>query len=289
MRTGEAASRGAATIVNAIATGKGAAFGISLEVDARVQLETGDGHIEVDGPKEGESLVTECIRATASATKTGPVRGRALIRSDIPISRGLKSSSSVSNVVVLAALRAVGKDLDDDALLNIAIDESIRAGVTVTGAYDDATACHFGGLVVTDNTSRTIIKRGALDPELAVLIQVPEGKIAKSSVEPARFAEHVDDFKNALSLAVEGEYPEAMALNSMATARALDISDEAADAARKAGALAAGITGTGPASVALCRRDRIKNVEKALSAFDGSVIRANLNSTPSREVVPRLL
>ena len=289
MRTGEAASRGAATIVNAIACGKGAAFGISLEADASIQLETGDGPIDVDGPKEGESLVMGCIRAAASATKAGPVRGRAVIRSDIPISKGLKSSSAVSNVVVLAALRAIGKDLNDDALLNIAIDESIQAGVTVTGAYDDAAACHFGGLVVTDNRSRTIIKRGAVDPELAVLIQVPEGRIAKSSVEPARFAERIDDFENALSLAVKGEYPEAMALNSRATARALDLSDEAPAAARKAGAFAAGITGTGPASVALCRRDRIKEVEKALSAFDGGVIHASLNSTPSREVVPRLL
>ncbi|HUU06799.1 MAG TPA: shikimate kinase [Thermoplasmata archaeon] len=289
MRMGEAASRGAATIVNAIACGKGAAFGISLEADARIQLEAGDGPIDVDGPKEGESLVMGCIRAAASATKAGPVRGRAVIRSDIPISKGLKSSSAVSNIVVLAALRAIGKDLKDDALLNIAIDESIQAGVTVTGAYDDAAACHFGGLVVTDNRSRTIIKRGAVDPELAVLIQVPEGRIAKSSVEPARFAERIDDFENALSLVVKGEYPEAMALNSRATARALDLSDEAPAAARKAGAFAAGITGTGPASVALCRRDRIKEVEKALSAFDGGVIHASLNSTPSREVVPRLL
>jgi len=289
MRMGEAASRGAATIVNAIACGKGAAFGISLEADARIQLEAGDGPIDVDGPKEGESLVMGCIRAAASATKAGPVRGRAVIRSDIPISKGLKSSSAVSNIVVLAALRAIGKDLKDDALLNIAIDESIQAGVTVTGAYDDAAACHFGGLVVTDNRSRTIIKRGAVDPELAVLIQVPEGRIAKSSVEPARFAERIDDFENALSLVVRGEYPEAMALNSRATARALDLSDEAPAAARKAGAFAAGITGTGPASVALCRRDRIKEVEKALSAFDGGVIHASLNSTPSREVVPRLL
>ncbi len=289
MRTGEAASRGAATIVNAIASGKGAAFGISLEVDARIQLETGDGPIDVDGPKEGDGLVVGCIRAAASATGAGPVRGKAVIRSDIPISRGLKSSSAVSNVVALATLRAVGRDLKDDALLNIAIDESMRAGVTITGAYDDAAACHFGGLVVTDNISRTVIKRGALDPELAVLIQVPEGRIAKSSVDPARFAEQSEDFENALGLAVRGDYLEAMALNSRATAKALDLSDEAPAAARKAGALAAGITGTGPASVALCRRDRIKDVEKALAAFDGSVIHASLNSTPSREVVPRLL
>ena len=40
---GRAACGGAATIVNAIATGKGAAFGITLEADAEVVLEPGKG------------------------------------------------------------------------------------------------------------------------------------------------------------------------------------------------------------------------------------------------------
>jgi shikimate kinase len=289
MRVGEAASRGAATIVNAIACGKGAAFGISLEVDARVELGSGDGPIDLDGPKEGERLAEGCVRSTASAAGAGPVQGRVVVRSEIPMSKGLKSSSSVSNVVVLAALRALGKDMNDEALLNVAIDESIRAGVTVTGAFDDAAACHFGGLVVTDNTSRTVMKRGMLPPSLVVLVHVPAARISKSSIDKERFVARRDEFETALALATKEKYSEAMALNSRATAEALGLSDDAPSAARMAGAFAAGITGTGPASVALCRRDRVGDVEKALSAFEGTIIHAVLNSTPSREVAPRLL
>jgi shikimate kinase len=288
MRVGVAASKGAATIVNAIACGKGAAFGISLEVDARVELGAGDGPVDLDGPKEGERLIEGCVRAAASAAGAGPVNGKVSVRSEIPISKGLKSSSSVSNVVVLAALRALGKDMSDESLISVAIDESMRAGVTVTGAFDDAAACHFGGLVVTDNTSRTILGRDTLPPNLVVLVHVPEARISKTSIDKGRFIEHRSEFETALTLALEQKYPEAMAVNSKATAEALGISDDAPAAAREAGAFAAGITGTGPASVALCEGDRVEGVEMALSAFEGRVIRAALNSTPSREVSPRL-
>jgi shikimate kinase len=289
MMSGRAASRGAATIVNAIACGRGAAFGVTLEADASLELEQGDGDIVIDGAKGGAELVSGCVRATASRMEMGPVHGRVRICSDIPVSRGLKSSSAVSNVVVLATARALGKDIDDSELLRIAIDESIRAGVTVTGAFDDAAACYFGGLVVTDNTARKVLKTGSLDQELTVVLHVPDTKIAKSSIRRARFEDLSEEFKKALDLAMKGEYAKAMEANSKATARALDLSDAASAAAREAGAYAAGITGTGPASVALCGRQEVGEVERAFSRFDGRIIRAELNTIPSREVAPRLL
>jgi shikimate kinase len=98
---GKAACRGAATIVNAIATGRGAAFGISLETDALVELEQGPGEIVLRDSKEGRDLAAGCVRAVASKTSKKELKGEIRIRSEIPISRGLKSSSAVSNAVVL--------------------------------------------------------------------------------------------------------------------------------------------------------------------------------------------
>jgi shikimate kinase len=149
---GKGACRGAATIVNAIATGKGAAFGITLEADAIVELERGKGDILLQGSDEGHDLVSSCVRAVASkALGSSDVNGEVHVRSDIPISRGLKSSSAVSNAVVLAAARASGANLSDMEIVLTGIEESIRAGVTITGAFDDASACFFGGVAVTDN------------------------------------------------------------------------------------------------------------------------------------------
>ena len=289
MIAGDAASRGAATVVNAVACGRGAAFGITLEADARVELELGEGEIVVDGGSDGAGLVSGCVRSTAARVGTGPVRGRVEVRSDIPASRGLKSSSAVSNVVVLATARALSRELEDSELLDIAIDESIRAKVTVTGAFDDAAACYYGGLVVTDNTCRTVLKTGVLDPAMSVVLHIPDRMIPKDQVDKTRFGQLKGEFDTALELAVKGDYPRAIEVNSRATAKALDLSDEAPEAAREAGAYAAGITGTGPASVALCEGDAVEAVEEAFSQFGGRIVRASLNAVPSKEVVPRLL
>jgi shikimate kinase len=289
MMSGKAASMGAATVVNAIACGRGAAFGISLEADASVELEPGEGDIVVDEGEDGVGLVTGCVRSTVSRIGGGPVHGRVRVSSEIPVSRGLKSSSAVSNVVVLAAARALGRELEDSRLLDLAIDESIRAGVTVTGAFDDAAACYFGGLVITDNTCRSVLKTDSLNSSLSVVLHIPETKIAKSQVDKARFGELKCEFDRALELAAKGDYPGAMEVNSKATALAMDLSDDASSSARAAGAYAAGITGTGPASVALCGKRVIEGVEEAFSRFGGRVIRAELNNVPSKEVIPRLL
>ena len=61
----EAAAYGAVTIVNAMATGKGAAFGIDLWTKASVKL-TDDGAIEtriLGDEKENTILAERCVRA----------------------------------------------------------------------------------------------------------------------------------------------------------------------------------------------------------------------------------
>ncbi len=285
---GKAGCRGAATIVNAIATGKGAAFGISLETDAVVEVEEGSGDIIVQESAEDPSLAVQCVRAVASKTVGKVVEGEVHIRSDIPVSKGLKSSSAVSNAVVLAAARAFGSDMSDMDILLTGIEESIKAGVTVTGAFDDASACLLGGVVVTNNRSYTVLKQGRLDPDLEVVVHVPARKITKAKVKELDFSPIRAKVEQAVDHALKGEYLHAMELNSKAYSKVLDVSEDAAELARKSGALAAGISGTGPATVALCQPGEAGAVCKAWEKLEGSVIRARMNETPAKEVVPRL-
>ncbi len=286
---GTAACHGAATIVNAIACGRGAAIGITLETDVRLELQQGEGDLTVEGATEGARLVAGCASAVAMKGGHAGISGKAVIRSDIPISRGLKSSSAVTNAVTLAASRALGLELTDKALLDIAIDESIKAQVTVTGAFDDAAACFHGGIVVTDNTDRRILMSDRLDGDFEVIVHVPERQIRKSEVDKEKFASHRQRFEEALRLAMGGEYAAAIDLNSRLCSEILGVPNDVADAARASGAYAAGITGTGPATVVLCRSDRLQAVAESIQQFEGEIIRARLNHTCSREVVPRLL
>jgi shikimate kinase len=286
---GRAACRGAATIVNAIATGRGAAFGITLETDAVVELEEGSGDIVLRESAEGQDLVAGCVRAVAAkAIPERGVNGEVHVRSDIPISRGLKSSSAVSNAVTLAASKALGSSLSDMDIVLTGVEESIKAGVTITGAFDDASACFLGGVVVTNNRTFTILHRGAMDPDLEVLLHVPDRKISKSSVKGLDFSPIEDKVERALELALKGEYLRAMELNSRAYSKVLDVSEEAAELARKRGALAAGISGTGPATAVVCDRASAGEILNALGKLEGKVLRAKINDVSAREVVPRL-
>ncbi len=286
---GRAGCRGAATIVNAIATGKGAAFGITLEIDAEVNLDATRGDLRLINPSEGEDLVKGCVRSVAMKAGRRDVGGEVRIESEIPISRGLKSSSAVSNAVVLASARALGVELPDFELVLTGIEESIKAGVTVTGAFDDASACFMGGVVATENRSFTIMHRGTLDPDLVVLLHVPEKRITKASVKKLDFTPIAHEVEKAFDLALRGEYLKAMELNSRAYSRVLDVSEDVAVLARKKGALAAGISGTGPATAIVCDRAQEKEILDSLKRVDGEVLKAHINDTPAREVVPRLL
>ncbi len=287
---GKAACRGAATIVNAIATGKGAAFGITLEADAIVELDRGSGDVVLRGSDEGSSLISGCVRAVATKALGSPeVTGEVHVRSDIPISRGLKSSSAVSNAVVLAAARALGANLADTDLILTGIEESMKAGVTITGAFDDASACFFGGAVVTDNKRFAVLHRGTIDPDLEIILHVPDRRISKASVKKLDFSPIVKEVEKALKLALSGDYLKAIEVNSRAYAKVLDVSEDVAEIARKKGALAAGISGTGPATAIICDRAELGDILKALRKEEGSLLRAHVNDTPAREVVPRLL
>jgi len=286
---GTAACRGAVTIVNAIATGKGAAFGITLEADASVELTAGSGRMSYQGEGEGRDMALGCVRALATRIGAEVTDAKVTVRSEIPISRGLKSSSAVSNAVVLAGVRAFAAEVPDMDIINLAIDESIKAGITITGAFDDACACYHGGAVITDNRARSILGQQKLDPSLVVILHVPDRRITKSSLRGVDFSGIVGPVTKALELAGRGRLFEAMELNSKAYASVLDISDEAASIARSEGALAAGITGTGPATAIVCRRGERANIKKALSRLEGTVMEACLNDTNAREVAPRLL
>lgn len=285
---GEAACRGAATIVNAIATGKGAAFGITLETDARVRLESGPGEIKLVGSDEGQGLAAGCVRAIASKCGKKEFQGQVEVRSNIPISRGLKSSSAVSNAVALATARALDAKLPDFDIILTGIEESMKAGVTITGAFDDASACFMGGVVATDNRAFTVLHRGVLDPELVVLLHVPDRRISKASVKGLDFSHIRNEVEKAFDLAMRGEYLKAMEVNSRAYSKVLDVSEDIASLARKKGALAAGISGTGPATAVVCDRATVKDVADALGREEGVVLEAHVNDAPATEVVPRL-
>jgi len=288
MGKAEAVSHGAATIVNAIATGKGAAFGVDLWTKARVQITDRPGVIEgiiTSDPTEGPVLIEKTVSKIFEYYGVeGEFGAKVETWSKIPIARGLKSSSVAANAVALATVAALDKSLDDLTILNLGVEAAIEAKVTITGAFDDACASYFGGVVVTDNLKRRIVKRSEIVEDLTVLFYVPAKKVYTSGSDVKRMKMVASLVSIAYKQAVKGNYWTALTLNGLIYSSALGYNPSIAVDALMAGALAAGLSGTGPAVTAIVSEERIDSVKDVWQAYEGDILQAHLNHEKAKVV-----
>lgn len=274
-RAATATMHGAISVVNAIATGNGSSLGISLTASAHVELEKGGHGVRFLTGRNDDRLVNNIIRNTLPSSIIQENMITVRVKSEIPIGFGLKSSSAVSNAVALACTRLAANDVDDMAVLDSAVRSSLDAKVSITGAYDDATACYFGGFTVTDNYSRKLLRREPAPENLSAVIflprNTPRGDVKKLSNLSSLFT---DAFK----LAESGEYWKAMTLNGVLSAAALLASYRPVMAALEHGALAAGISGNGPSVAAVTYEGEVEEIRSALSKFDGRIVVSKVNN-----------
>lgn len=268
-----ATMHGAISIVNAIATGKGSALGISLKVTAEVSLENGQG-IKFHRTKD-DKLLRNVVYKTIPAEIIANNMISIQIESEIPLGFGLKSSSAVSNAVALACSRLIDSNMSDYTVLDIAVSASLDAKVTVTGAYDDAAACYFGGFVLTDNYARNLIRREKAPDNLYAIILLPQnasrGNINKLSIMS-------DFFINAFNLAEAGEYWKAMKLNGVLASAALSVNYEPVLAALERHALGASVSGNGPSLAAVAYENRIDDIKSVFGDFNGNILVSKINN-----------
>lgn len=273
MSVARARANGAVSVVNAIVTGHaGASLAIDLHTEARVTLVEDVPEVEVviDGEDAGEEgiLARLCVKAVLARLGAPDWGGRVETTSTIPSSRGLKSSSAAANAIVLATNHAFhlyeGRALARGELLAAAIEAALDAGVTITGAFDDASASMDGGLVVTDNAKRLVLHREEIDPALRAVLLVPASKTPTASVRDLPYGPFARFALDAHALARKGEWMRAMTLNGLYTAALYGAPASWTRVALGAGALAAGLSGTGPAFAAIAREGDAGAVEKAL-------------------------
>jgi shikimate kinase len=260
---GRGMSHGAGTIVNAIATGKGAAFGLDLRTEAEVQLDgSGEIRVRIEGFEgEGTLLAERCVRNVLERAAKGEGYGaKVTTRSQIPVSRGLKSSSAAANAIVLATLAALGEEAEPLEAIRIGTRSAIEAKVSVTGAFDDACASLLGGAVLTDNRAERVVRRTAMPEGLKAVVHVPPFQVRKGCLPLDRIGAVAPAAEAAFERALGDDFPGAMLINSLAYTSALGLSMEPAYRALGAGAWAAGLSGTGPATVILVREEGLEDV-----------------------------
>ncbi len=266
---GHGVAYGAGTVINAIAAWKGCAFGIDLKTEATVQLR-GD---LVEGEIEGGGDTRLIERACELTLNNLCIDSGAKIRttSGIPVASGLKSSSAAANATVLATARAARRDIDPLEATRIGVQAALDAGVSITGAFDDACASMFGGIVLTDNKEKKLLKRERLESE--VVIYVPDRKAFSAQTDVRRSRLVAPWVEMAFGLASRGEYRKAMTLNGLLYCSALGFSTEPMMAAMDLGVEGVSLSGTGPSYVALASGEQAERLGAVWSANPGRVIR----------------
>ena len=271
---GRGRAGGAATILNAVANWKGSAFGIGLMTYAQVELDH-TGTIRGDVPGLDTRLIETCVAMVLE--RLGYSYGAVVrTKSDIPVASGLKSSSTAANATVLATLDALQEEMDPIEAAKIGVAAARKAGVTITGALDDALASMLGGVVVTDNREMLLMKREELDTPVVILS--PDRKLfsGETSVSRSRLISPVADV--VYDLAMRGDYGRAMTINGLAYCAALGLSAEPVLLALQAGARGASLSGTGPSYAAIIDESKVEELEAAWRPLGGKVIRTYSNN-----------
>ena len=296
-------SPASATVINAISTGKGSAFGIELYVTANVTIlpEKTAKDIEsvcksLDKPDMDTTLMHLCVKKVYEKLIEYPdfnlknVVVNVETKSDIPPGSGLSSSSAASNSVVYATLLTLleaegmsleDTDITDEDIINMGIDASLECGVTKTGSYDDASASYYGGWKITDNYERKILYDYLVNYH-KILIYIPNKPLytAQSDVKAMKTLSSLVEiaFDNAVNKNIE----KALTLNGLLYCAALDLDTQIAIDALKLGAKAAGLSGTGSAyTILLDDTSDVNEIKEKLSKYPGKLIETKPDNTGS--------
>jgi shikimate kinase len=267
---GRAIAPAAGTVLNALATGTGSAFAIDRDVTATVTLDPDADGVTgeiADSPDADTRLVERCVERVVDRFGDGE-GGTVTTESEIPMASGLKSSSAAANATVLAtldALEANDKISRIDAC-RIGVAAARDVGVTVTGAFDDASASMLGGVTVTDNDADEVLAREERDWD--VLVWTPPQQAFSADADVARCRQVAPMAELVADLALDGDFERAMTVNGLAFSAALDYdSDPLVEAMPHAAGVS--LSGTGPSVVAVGERDALKPLQAVWAEREG--------------------
>ncbi|WP_340099483.1 shikimate kinase [Salinibaculum salinum] len=266
---GQARAPAAGTVLNALANRTGSAFAIDEYTTATVEL---DGSEAVTGtvaedPDADTRLVEACVERVVEFYGNNQ-GGTVHTESEVPMASGLKSSSAAANATVMATLDALGvtDELSREDACRLGVDVARDVGVTVTGAFDDASASMLGGVTVTDNTTDELLARE--EPDWDVLVYTPPERAYSADADVAR-CQNIRPMADLVAeLALDGEFTRAMTVNGLAFCAALGFSpDPMVEVMDDVAGVS--LSGTGPSFTAVGDRDALEQIHERWGARDG--------------------
>ena len=272
----KATIHGAVSLVSAIANKKGATVGISLKVEAIVETSEGKGIvIQSENKSLSSRLINKTIEKIVTKKDLEKNKITVTLTSEIPTGYGLKSSSAISSAVALACAKIFKPKLTDHQILLSGVEASIESKVSITGAYDDACSCYYGGFNVTDNGKRKRIQFEKVPTNLIAVIFIPKNR-KRGNLKKLKILSPI--FNNAWELAKEKKYWESMIINGLATSTILNSDPKIIVDLIEKGARGASVSGNGPSIAAIVKKENESNIKKIFGALEGNIIVSKVNN-----------
>ncbi|MFL2532492.1 MAG: hypothetical protein ACJ0HO_01830 [Candidatus Thalassarchaeum sp.] len=278
---GRGSANGGVSVLHAAGLGKGCSIGIELSTE--VSLVAGEAEVSSDEHGILDSVMAVWIES--GYPQPGDTGWR--VSSEVPIGQGLKSSAALACAAAMALNEASWTALSDFDIVDIAVAAQRRAGCTITGSMDDAWAAISPGWKLVDpiQSSRdSVLLEGDIDEGLTVLIALRGSRSAE--VQSDSFSNQRKIFERAMASLSSGSVLSAMSANGMAVAAATG-DDEAlriCNSVIARGAIAAGVSGSGPAIAIVCYEQGVEQLTDFLTDSDMRVIHSRfIESEPVGE------
>ncbi len=276
MAKAKATVHGAVSLVNAIANQKGATLGIELKVEATIETSSGKGiTIQSENKSLSSRLINKTIEKIVSKKDLEQNKISVTLDSEIPTGYGLKSSSAISSAISMACAKIFKPKFTDQQILLAGIDASIESKVSITGAYDDACSCYYGGFNVTDNAKKKRIQFEKGPSNLIAVIFIPKNR-KRGNLKKLKILSSV--FANAWELARKTNYWDAMIINGLVTASILNSDSKIITDLIEKGALGASVSGNGPSIAAITKKENESAIKKLFSSLEGNIIISKINN-----------
>ena len=281
---GKGTAHGACSLLHAAPLGYGSAMALDLPITVR--LLDRPSKREVDDSDGVLNHLLDAWLAAGLPLPQGFERDDLHwgVNSKIPKKQGLKSSAAVCIAGLRALCQASGESLEPSAMVRLAAETQLAAGVSLTGSIDDAWACMTPGWKLIDVQAPieegVLLEDDGLDPDEWVVLLVLLGERKEQPVIED-FAPHVHAFQQALKALQEGKPLVAMTWNGRGTVAALrDIEGrKMANDSFMNSARASGVSGSGPALVIVIPGTQSPTISRVKSWYSTRYKEVNIIET----------
>ena len=261
---GRGSANGAISILHALGIGKGCSIGIQLSTEVLLL----ENRVLVEEDRNGILDAVESCWRSEGLPLPNEVGWK--VESNIPIGQGLKSSSALACAAIRAANSYCWTGLSDFDIADIAVKSQRLSKCTITGSMDDTMASLSPGWKLVDPTlaaSESVIFQGKIDQSLVVILGLRGSR--KAEISKNSFYNQERLFQRSLASLMNGSPMDALSSNGMAVAAATDDFEalRISNICIASGAIAAGISGSGPAMAIVCYQSYLDTLEELLNGM----------------------